>query len=72
MSSNRWWMIGLLAVVSLNASQGSVALVEAAKKADNQAVQSLLKGSRRGCQRCHCRRHHGARLGGASRRPGDG
>jgi ankyrin repeat protein len=43
MNSQRWWMAGLFAAVTLSASTASVPLVEAAKKADNQAVRALLK-----------------------------
>ncbi|MGD0438167.1 MAG: ankyrin repeat domain-containing protein [Bryobacteraceae bacterium] len=43
MSSKRGWMVGLLAAVTLSAGSGNVPLVEAAKKADNQAAQALIK-----------------------------
>jgi ankyrin repeat protein len=43
MSRKHCWVVGLLAAVTLSAGPGGVPLVEAAKKADHQAVQALLK-----------------------------
>jgi ankyrin repeat protein len=43
MSGKRWWIVGLLAAVTLSAGTNGVTLVDAAKRADNQAVAELLK-----------------------------
>src|SRR5580700_9929609 len=41
--STKQWFIGFLGALTLSASPGGAALVDAAKKADQQAVRSLLK-----------------------------